>query len=128
RRLALRGHGTVVGWGSNGYSQSSLPAGLTGVVAIAGGGEHSLALKSDGIVVAWGANGHGQASLPPGLNGAAAIAAGFDASFALLLHPAVPIVTIASEPGGRAFEVFGAGCQPGASTAGQPFTWTAGSP
>ena len=125
--LALRSDGTVVGWGWNDYGQSNPPPGLTGVVAIAGGGEHSLALKSDGIVVAWGANGYGQASVPAGLNGAAAIAAGFDASFALLLHPAVPIVTIASEPGGRAFEVFGAGCQPGAYTAGQTFQWTPGS-
>lgn len=35
-------------------------AGLTGVVAIAAGVQHSLALTSDGRVFAWGANGSGQ--------------------------------------------------------------------
>ena len=35
-------------------------SGLTGVVAIAGGGNHSLALKSDGTVYAWGHNNRGQ--------------------------------------------------------------------
>ena len=33
---------------------------LTGVVAVAGGGYHSLALRSDGTVVAWGYNGDGE--------------------------------------------------------------------
>ena len=33
---------------------------LTGVVAIAAGGTHSLALKSDGTVWAWGYNYYGQ--------------------------------------------------------------------
>jgi len=33
---------------------------LSGVIAIAGGDEHSLALKSDGTVWAWGYNGSGQ--------------------------------------------------------------------
>jgi len=35
-------------------------AGLTGVLAIAAGGEHSLALKADGTVWAWGWNYYGQ--------------------------------------------------------------------
>src|SRR5437764_5047032 len=33
---------------------------LTDVIAIAGGGNHSLALKSDGTVWAWGYNVYGQ--------------------------------------------------------------------
>ena len=35
-------------------------SGLTGVIAIAVGGNHSLALKSDGTVWAWGFNQYGQ--------------------------------------------------------------------
>ena len=46
--------------GSNGYGQCNVPAGLSQVIAVAGGGYHSLALKSDGTVVAWGWNDEGQ--------------------------------------------------------------------
>ena len=53
-----------------------MPAGLSGVAAIAAGEYHSLALKNDGTVVAWGGNGSGQTTVPPGLSGVAAIAAG----------------------------------------------------
>jgi YVTN family beta-propeller protein len=75
--LAVKSDGTVWAWGSNNYAQLGYavesnsdtpgqvigPGGsgfLTGVVAIAGGGAHSLALKSDGTVWAWGNNGNGQ--------------------------------------------------------------------
>ena len=70
--LALKSDGTVVGWGWNHFgtvgngavliAQTSpvAAAGLTGVVAIAAGGSHSLALKSDGTVMAWGRNNFGQ--------------------------------------------------------------------
>ena len=44
----------MVAWGDNGYGQATVPAGLSGVIAVAGGGSHSLALKADGTVVAWG--------------------------------------------------------------------------
>jgi alpha-tubulin suppressor-like RCC1 family protein len=65
-------------WGANNFAQLgdgarvsaviALPdrptprpvVGLTNVVAIAGGGNHSLALRSDNTVWAWGLNGHGQ--------------------------------------------------------------------
>ena len=33
---------------------------LTGITAIAGGGQHSLALKNDGTVWVWGYNGEGE--------------------------------------------------------------------
>ncbi len=36
--------GTVVGWGDNSYGRATPPSGLTGVVAVAAGGAHSLAL------------------------------------------------------------------------------------
>ncbi|WP_068468393.1 PKD-like domain-containing protein [Candidatus Protochlamydia phocaeensis] len=72
--LALRNDGTVWAWGRNFNGQlgdgttldSSLPVQvgggtpLTGVIAIAGGGSHSLALKNDGTVWAWGNNGNGE--------------------------------------------------------------------
>ena len=44
--------GTVVGWGRNDEGQSSAPAGLTNVVAIAAGERNNLALIADGTVVA----------------------------------------------------------------------------
>src|SRR5438445_4898454 len=71
--LALKNDGTVVAWGSNASGQSTVPAGLNSVVAIAAGGLHSLALKNDGTVVAWGANECGESAVPAGLNGVGAI-------------------------------------------------------
>jgi hypothetical protein len=75
--LALLANGTVWAWGGNSRGQlgdgstadKDLPVQvlglggpgvLTGVKAIAAGGEHSLALLSDGTVLAWGANPEGQ--------------------------------------------------------------------
>ena len=52
------------------------PAGLTNVVDVAAGYEHSVALKSDGTVVAWGNNDRGQLNIPAGLNSVKVIAAG----------------------------------------------------
>ena len=60
-----------------------MPAGLTNVVAVAGGAWHSLALKSDGTVVAWGDNESGQTNVPQGLSNVMAIAAGNFHSVAL---------------------------------------------
>ena len=53
-----------------------MPAGLSGVVAIAAGENYTVALKQDGTVVAWGHNGYGQTRVPAGLRGVVAIAAG----------------------------------------------------
>ena len=86
--LALESNGVVLAWGTSSdtnviksndgvdYGQSLVPAGLSNVVAIAGGGFHSLALKSDGTVAAWGYNYYGETNLPPGLSNVVAIAAG----------------------------------------------------
>jgi alpha-tubulin suppressor-like RCC1 family protein len=106
--LALLSSGTVMAWGANTSGQlgvgeaeigvSNVPVaveGLTGVTAIAAGGNHSLALLSDGTVMAWGENESGQlgdgntneadAPVPvKGLAGVTAIAAGGEYSLALL--------------------------------------------
>ena len=74
---------SLVGWGNNYWGQSSIPAGLTDVVAVAAGEAHNLALKSDGTVVAWGHNGFGQSSIPAGLTDVVAISAGTNHSLAL---------------------------------------------
>jgi len=53
-----------------------VPAGLTGVVAIACGWFHSLAVKSNGTVVVWGDNTYSQTNAPAGLTNAKTIAGG----------------------------------------------------
>jgi alpha-tubulin suppressor-like RCC1 family protein len=70
--LAVRADGTVWAWGNNRSGQLGIGSasgfvpdpvevpGLTGVVAVAAGTEHSLALKADGTVWAWGRNASGQ--------------------------------------------------------------------
>ena len=63
--------GTVIAWGDNRIGQTSVPSGLSNVVAISAGEWHSLALKADGTVVAWGAD-HG---VPPDLTNVVVIAA-----------------------------------------------------
>ena len=69
--IALKNDGTVWTWGYNYYGQlgdgtttnRSTPvqvSGLSGVTAIAGGGNHTIALKNDGTVWTWGYNYSGQ--------------------------------------------------------------------
>ncbi|MFC1745905.1 RCC1 domain-containing protein [Candidatus Riflebacteria bacterium] len=70
--LAVKSDGTVWGWGNNQYGQTgngntttpqSSPvqiSGLSGLVAISAGDNHTLALKSDGTVWGWGNNQYGQ--------------------------------------------------------------------
>ena len=74
---------TVVVWGLNHYGQTNMPAGLSNVVAVAGGGSHSLALRSDGKVVAWGYNQYGQTNVPPALENVVAVSGGTYHSLAL---------------------------------------------
>ena len=85
-------------WGWDGAGQTDVPAGLTGVTAIAASGWHSLALKNDGTVVAWGDDSDGQTKVPAGLSGVTAIAAG-DA-FNLALRG--PGAQATATPGGSA--------------------------
>ncbi len=63
--MALKGDGTVAAWGRNFSGQTTVPAGLSGVTAIAAGDNHAVALKADGTVVAWGNNAVGQTTTPP---------------------------------------------------------------
>jgi hypothetical protein len=65
------------------YGQSEVPSGLSNVVAIAAGYEHSLALTAEGLVVAWGDNEYGQTTVPSGLSNVVGIAAGGSHSLAL---------------------------------------------
>ena len=69
--VAVRGDGTVWGWGRNGSgvlgdgttTDSHVPVqvqGLSGVTAVAAGWNHSVALREDGTVWAWGHNPNGQ--------------------------------------------------------------------
>ena len=51
--------------GDNGQNQTTVPAALSNVVAIACGEYHNLALKQDGTVLGWGMNSSGQATGTP---------------------------------------------------------------
>jgi alpha-tubulin suppressor-like RCC1 family protein len=73
----------IVGWGDNCCRQTTVPATLVDVVAVAAGGAHNLALGRDGTVTAWGNNSDGQATVPVGLLDVVAIAAGDLHSLAL---------------------------------------------
>lgn len=112
--LAVLSDGTVEAWGddtfgqlgngvasANGSAETPAPVeGLTGVVAVAAGNEHSLALLSNGTVMAWGDNNDGQLGdgttrdsavpvLVNGLTGVKAISAGGLFSLALLQNGTV---------------------------------------
>src|SRR5260221_6685978 len=75
--LAAESNGTVVAWGDNDIGESTVPSGLSNVVAMAAGQAHSLALKSDGTVVAWGVRYYHETKVPEWLSNAPAIAAGW---------------------------------------------------
>jgi alpha-tubulin suppressor-like RCC1 family protein len=79
----------VVAWGDNTSGQTSVPFGLSDVVAIDAGTSHSLALKSDGTVIAWGSNDHGESFVPTGLFGVKAISGGDAFSIALTANGSV---------------------------------------
>jgi alpha-tubulin suppressor-like RCC1 family protein len=81
---AVKSDGTVDARGSvNDMGQTTVPVGLSGVVAIDSGGDMTLALKSDGTVAAWGDNSYGATSVPLGLTNAVAVSTGGQHGLAL---------------------------------------------
>jgi len=80
--------GTLVAWGSNGNGQTTVPASLTNVSAVASGSAFNLALEAAGPVAAWGNNSQGELNLPAGLTNVAAIAGG--TNFALAIGDQAP--------------------------------------
>ena len=89
---AVRSDGTVVIPAySFGIPEDLPPAGLTNVIALANGANHTLALRSDGTLAAWGAGTPhywgqphlGQATMPTGLHNVMAVAGGGWRSMAL---------------------------------------------
>lgn len=66
---------TTNAWGLNNFGQTTIPSGLTDVLSIAAGNEHSIGLKSDGTVVGWGRSSEGQTTIPLGLTGVKSITA-----------------------------------------------------
>ncbi|MCX6902135.1 MAG: immunoglobulin domain-containing protein [Verrucomicrobia bacterium] len=73
----------LAAWGRNDYGETTIPNGLSNVVALAVGGLHSLALTADGRVVGWGDDFFGQTTIPSGLSNVVTLAAGWYHSLAL---------------------------------------------
>ena len=80
---------TVQAWGTGTLGQTTVPAGLSNVTAVAGGWEFSTALRGDGTVAAWGKNDYQQATVPPGLNGVVSISSGHWHSLAVRMDGTV---------------------------------------
>ena len=57
--------GIVVAWGDNRLADSTVPADLGWVTAIAAGRVHVVALKADGTIASWGDNIYGQVTGTP---------------------------------------------------------------
>jgi alpha-tubulin suppressor-like RCC1 family protein len=110
--VALLANGTAMAWGCNEEGElgggtkalkSTIPVavkGLSGVTAIASGGDFNVARMSNGTVMSWGANEEGQLgngkrnkSITPvvakGVSGAVAVAAGREHALALLSNGTV---------------------------------------
>jgi alpha-tubulin suppressor-like RCC1 family protein len=82
----LSSNGTVTAWGDDFFGQTNVPTGLSNVVAISAGGQHSLAVLANGTVQAWGDFDDGleaDVTVPSGLSNVVAVAAGGEASLAL---------------------------------------------
>jgi hypothetical protein len=72
----------VAAWGFR-QSQSSVPAGLTNLLAVVCGFSHALSLDVNGNIAGWGGSVSGETVPPPGLTNVIAISAGEHFSVAL---------------------------------------------
>ena len=68
--LAIFRNGRALAWGDNGQGQTSLPAGLTNVAAVAGGNTHSLILLRDGTVHVVALTNNANRTVPADVSGA----------------------------------------------------------
>ncbi|NBX26549.1 MAG: hypothetical protein EBQ99_10990, partial [Planctomycetes bacterium] len=80
---ALKGDGTLVGWGTNGSGQTSTPANLNNVTQVACGASYTYALKNNGTLLGWGYNDYGQTNTPADLNNVTQVACGYAHTYAL---------------------------------------------
>jgi hypothetical protein len=80
-----RADSQLIVWGDNSFGQTTVPATVTNVMAMAAGDYHILALSTNGIVAAWGGNefNYGETNVPIGLTNVVSIAAGSASSLAL---------------------------------------------
>ena len=76
--MALKNDGTVVAWGYNVQGQSTIPAGLSGVTAIAAGSHHTVALGNSGLFTA--------PTIPSGLTASAVSATQVNLSWTASTH------------------------------------------
>ena len=83
--LGLYPDGSIRGWGTNTYGETTVPVGIGPCTAVAAGSNHSLALKADGTVAAWGRNNAGQITVPSTVGACGRIAAGGSHSAAIRL-------------------------------------------
>ena len=73
----------LVAWGDNTEGQVQVSAGLSNIVAVAGGDFHSIALRANGTLLAWGSNSDGQRNIPAHLPRIVSIAAGASHNLAI---------------------------------------------
>jgi alpha-tubulin suppressor-like RCC1 family protein len=88
--LSLKSNGTVVQWPN---VDQMPPAGLAGVVAVAGGAKN-LALKGNGTIVSWGPDTIGGGNLPAGLSNVVAVSGNGNHSIALTIPQGPASVTL----------------------------------
>jgi len=74
--LVQKADGTLAGYGSNLFQESTIPAGLGVVQSFDSGINFSVAAKADGTVVVWGTGNTGPLVAPSGLSGVVQVSAG----------------------------------------------------